>query len=158
MITFSLFTHVPNAERQILTGTETVRGVTTDFNFELTNVGRSPFSGGVITQVAFHAIAYSLVSYYSLDTVIPPLQPSEKKEITVKGFSPAFDGAAWLVLLLKANDDKPIKTYQFKGGEIAGTNEWRNSVYIQNQEMFNIYQVLRRMEKRKIPKKAVLAK
>lgn len=152
LITHGLYTHVSDAKRSALTNVETVRGIATDFVFEITNMGNSSFGGGEITRISFEAIAYSLSNYLKVKTEIPKLELDGKEEIRVEGFSPQFDGIAWLALLLKANDGVPIKAYQNKGSESIGTNQWRNLVYILNKETFNIYQVLRNIEKHTRPK------
>ena len=72
--------------------------------------------------------------------------------IHVAGFGSPFKGMAWLVLNMKTNDGVPIKTFQSEGGEPIGKNEWRNSVYILNKEVFYIYQMLRRIEKHTMSK------
>lgn len=151
MISYGLFTHVSDEEREILTSTETVRGIETNIGIEITNIGKSSFGGGVITRISFKAVALSIASNYTVNVEIPALEPDEKKHIIIlTRFVVNFEGSARLSLLMNANDGMPIKTYRFKGG-LATTNQWNSTLYIVNKEMFNIYQSVKRTKTQKKP-------
>ena len=149
LIKSSFWTHGPREIRDILRRDETLRSTDTGVYVEITNIGEDPFTGGVINRFTVDSAQFSMSRYLLANAKIPELKSQGKVSLNLGIIDIPYEGSAWLVLQMTANDKGPIETYQSLGSYPNPPNEWKDGCFIISKELFNINLLLQQIAKPK---------
>jgi hypothetical protein len=107
----------------------------------LQNIGDSVFSGGQLTR--FSVRFKTNTTHVGRLPIIPSLQSGESKELEPRDFFALEDGAAWVEVSLKSNDEAEIHLFQTPEYDMGSS--WGNILRITNAEYVEIIALLNRI-------------
>jgi len=140
----------PPEYRVLLKPLEVVRGVLTEVEYHIRNIGEAPFPGGEISSIQYEfpsGMGQLTLTKGGTPVKVPSIDSGSEFSVS-QPFEPRLSGACTAHIKIKAADGEKIEFFQSeKGGALPG-EEWQQTFWVVDREGLEHLRLLQRLVER----------